>query len=146
MICPNCNQETERTITFQTKIGPLTACLKCPKVSPQTVEVPLLAGQHTKSESVRPERKRNFDAFKLSEEDIKRTQELRPRTRIVDNDLQRKISDVDLQNQGKIAVVMVGGDGKMRMQYAEDQIRKKIRGNYNIIFDNGMKIVAEAVA
>lgn len=93
-----------------------------------------------------------FEAHALSQEEIARTQSLRPAVRLQDTPQKRQLDDVDLMRLGLRARVfcytqdsaMNGGRNKHAMKLLEKQLRVD-QSRIRIVRDSGSEVIGEVI-
>ena len=89
---------------------------------------------------------RDFEKYRLTPEQIAKTQSLRPRVVMADTLRSRDLDDRDLVMRGKRAIVYCGGTGERRNMVARKKVIEQLgTENFKVLKDDGTKIIAQAI-
>ena len=153
MDCPNCKAtEAVKLITVPDEEGgTFCFCNLCPRPKPKEMNFPaiIVKGKRGRGRPRKIESKdssRDFEKYRLTPEQIAKTQSLRPGVVMSDTLRSRDLDDRDLVMRGKRAIVYCGGTGERRNMVARKKVIEQLgTENFKVLKDDGTKIIAQAI-
>ena len=144
-VCGDCKTNFEKIMSFASAFPKAGA----PAAKARAAQTPRTSRARRPDAPPAPKKNLTFDRYALSEEEIARTQALRPTVRIPDTPRKRQIDDIDKINTGeRVRVYCMAASPKMNAS-REKKILSKAQSELGTIDvrkvkDNGFEAVFEA--
>jgi len=139
MRCPNCGVDTFRITTVCDDDGkPFSFCSVCPRPEQKRIDFPaILSGKRKRGRPPKLKSEEKFNQFKLSDEEIRRTQALAPKVRMVDSIQARQRDSID-NNRETVHVITSPELQSHRVKLLNKAFIKKFgHDNFKIVYDDG---------